>query len=682
MSFSKERRFTRNKRGGGQMERELRSTDTNSQASPSTPKRGRSTRSPARVERLPLKEVNKETTRGNTSIPSQVSVTKPIILHNQPPSELLDNTSPVITCIMQNKDTGDELQERGTPPQVGDNRALSLDTSTEVPRTAGDLPTQFSRAKEDPGGAILLVLQELQEIRKQMTSLNKMENTTASLVEQLAATTSRTVELESKVQKTEAGVLKLNGNMATLQKDLLKQDTKQGEIETKLKKLDDNFGPLNTLVQQQQGRLTELETLKKGITTVTAQSQQNIKQMNELIDTQREQVDSFNKGAKQLEKDWKKEVMAEVEKRFNKMANEKHCDELKDQAYRNRYNLVLLGLKEEEAKTTMQVIKDFFNDILKIKHLDIHSAERLGSQTDAGDSYARPIVVRFNRLPHRNRVWRKRKEIPTSGPNSKVRIHADLPKDLREGIQTLYRIATAASKMESLGGIKVQDYQLIVNGVTYQITDLESLPEQLRPSTLATKKSDTHLVFFSKHTAFSNHFPSQFTLDNQQFGSMEHFLAFKRAELSGKEDLIQRAKNVKDPVQAKHILNILHNDQQERWTANVEELVMEGLRAKFLQNPHLCEYLTRTGNLTLGEASTNPRWGIGMDLNNPEVLNDTKWLEAGNLLGRSLMNLRKELLQGREPKRLSKHPRKVEGRNNNSSKNTSRNLNTEGSTNK
>lgn len=73
---------------------------------------------------------------------------------------------------------------------------------------------------------------------------------------------------------------------------------------------------------------------------------------------------------------------------------------------------------------------------------------------------------------------------------------------------------------------------------------------------------------------------------------------------------------------------------------------MEGLRGKFLQNPHLCDYLTNTGNLTIGEASTNPRWGIGMDLNNAEVLDGNKWLETGNLLGRSLMKLRKELRQG------------------------------------
>lgn len=126
---------------------------------------------------------------------------------------------------------------------------------------------------------------------------------------------------------------------------------------------------------------------------------------------------------------------------------------------------------------------------------------------------------------------------------------------------------------------------------------------------------------------------------------MEQYLAVKRAELSGKEELIQRALKAHDPVKAKHVLNALHGDHQEQWDKQLEQLVMEGLRAKFKQNAHLQDYLCSTGNLILGEASTNLRWGIGMDLNNPKVLDQSQWLESGNLLGRSLMKLRAELCQ-------------------------------------
>lgn len=67
---------------------------------------------------------------------------------------------------------------------------------------------------------------------------------------------------------------------------------------------------------------------------------------------------------------------------------------------------------------------------------------------------------------------------------------------------------------------------------------------------------------------------------------------------------------------------------------------MEGLEAKFRQNRSMEEYLLNTNNLMLGEASTNSRWGVGMDLDNAEVLDVSKWNPSGNLLGRSLMRLR------------------------------------------
>lgn len=121
-------------------------------------------------------------------------------------------------------------------------------------------------------------------------------------------------------------------------------------------------------------------------------------------------------------------------------------------------------------------------------------------------------------------------------------------------------------------------------------------------------------------------------------------ICLKRAEISGKDDLIRRARGAQDPVQAKRILTTLHGDHQEEWDNKIEELALDGLRAKFSQNLQLRDYLCATGNLILGEASPNTRWGIGMNLSDPDVLDSSKWLENGNLLGRSLMKLREEFI--------------------------------------
>lgn len=212
-------------------------------------------------------------------------------------------------------------------------------------------------------------------------------------------------------------------------------------------------------------------------------------------------------------------------------------------------------------------------------------------------------------------------------------------------MQTLYKVLGAAKSIEEFSSAKVHNYQLELNDQIFQITDLERLPRQLRPSTLASPKSDTHMVFFSRHARLSNHFPASFAIGNHQYKTMEQFLAVRRAELSGNKDLIDKAYKAEDPVIAKHVLNALKGNHQQDWEQQVEEIALEGLRAKFGQNRQLRDYLCSTKQLILGEASRNTCWGIGMELSDPDVLDHSKWLESGNLLGRSLMKVRSELLQ-------------------------------------
>lgn len=234
---------------------------------------------------------------------------------------------------------------------------------------------------------------------------------------------------------------------------------------------------------------------------------------------------------------------------------------------------------------------------------------RLGPQPEEDSFYARPVMVRFNILAHRNRVWRQRIDI-TNEDGTKIRIQADLPKELREGMPLMYISLRAALKIKEFEGAKIRNYQLELNGEIYQVSDLEKLPTQLRPSTLSSPKSESTMVFFTRHSFLSNHHPSIFTIGHDTFHSMEQFLAFRRASMSSKQNLINKALNAQEPVQGKHILKSLKNDHTEEWNDLVPNIALEGLRAKFLQN-HLRKKLCETYPLTMGEASKNARWGVG-----------------------------------------------------------------------
>lgn len=307
---------------------------------------------------------------------------------------------------------------------------------------------------------------------------------------------------------------------------------------------------------------------------------------------------------------------------------------------------MISGLPEDENLSTYAIVKNFLKDELKIKKIDMDAAYRVGQLSPENATYIRPIIINFTRPSDRNYVWKKRNDIPQDDGKQRIKIQADLPWQLREQVPILYKIVKAASLSEEYKSAYVRDYTLVLNGKEYTTQQLETLPYPLRPSSLAIRKSDTALVFFSKFNELSNHFPSIFKVKGQTFYNMEHFLAFKRAELSQQQYYIKKASDLRDPVEAKSILNALRKDHQEEWQRNRREIALLGIREKFTQNEALLRYLRQTEGLQLGEASKNPTWGIGMTLEDKQVTNIQKWNPEGNLLGSILMQVRTEVTLG------------------------------------
>lgn len=114
--------------------------------------------------------------------------------------------------------------------------------------------------------------------------------------------------------------------------------------------------------------------------------------------------------------------------------------------------------------------------------------------------------------------------------------------------------------------------------------------------------------------------------------------------MSGKQHLITRALHTSDPVKCKAILTDLKTNSDQAWNQQLEETITTGLRAKFQQNPSLARFLCDTHPRMIGEASPDKKWGIGLTLVSPDVLDTDKWEKKGNLLGKRLVAIREELM--------------------------------------
>ena len=84
----------------------------------------------------------------------------------------------------------------------------------------------------------------------------------------------------------------------------------------------------------------------------------------------------------------------------------------------------------------------------------------------------------------------------------------------------------------------------------------------------------------------------------------------------------------------------VRNFEPEPWDSKKSEIVVEGNKAKFSQNPDLKEFLLSTGDAILVEASPYDKiWGIGLDRETAMKGSVEQW-QGENLLGCALMEVR------------------------------------------
>lgn len=474
----------------------------------------------------------------------------------------------------------------------------------------------------DPWHEAFLELQansvELRYIRTRMEKLDSIEEATSTLTTKLSTIAGKTAKLESQVEGNTSQVRDLKEEISILKDRAAKQDQK----------------------------IQELLNIKEDYKKATRKS---IGEMNDLVKAHKDQVDSFNEVSERMKND----IMDRVDTKVDGLSKDLSHTKLKSQAHRNKQNLVITGLEEDVNKSPKKEAAEFIESSLKIKDVDIDVAYRMGTPPAEGSSYCRPLVVKFARMEDRNKVWKKRVDITAEKDDHKIRVQADLPKKLREEVKVLYRVAKAAAASHNYKSAILRDYSILWKDKEYAPSQLESLPRPIRPSTLATRSSDKALVFFSRHSVLSNHHPSTFKLRGTTYHNVEQYLAHKRAILSGQDSLIQKALRAKIPAVAKSILNSLREDHTEEWENNIETWATESVRAKFNQNETLANFLCNTGKLHLGEASRNGRWGVGMDLDNPDVLDFHNWPAESNLLGKTLMKIREEIQLAREQPRAN-----------------------------
>ena len=94
------------------------------------------------------------------------------------------------------------------------------------------------------------------------------------------------------------------------------------------------------------------------------------------------------------------------------------------------------------------------------------------------------------------------------------------------------------------------------------------------------------------------------------------------------------------PAKYKKLGRKVRNFDSKVWDEKKYDIVVEGNKAKFSQNPELMEFLLSTGDAILVEASPYDKiWGIGLDIETAKEGSVEDW-KGENLLGCALMEAR------------------------------------------
>ena len=177
------------------------------------------------------------------------------------------------------------------------------------------------------------------------------------------------------------------------------------------------------------------------------------------------------------------------------------------------------------------------------------------------------------------------------------------------------------------------------------IDDLQSLVRKgIRPKYQFFWGHKPRYVGSIDQSCLSNWFPSPFEVDSITYPTLEHYMMAEKARLFGDEEIRTEILAAENPGKAKSLGRKVKGFNEETWTSNRFGIVVAGAVAKFTQNRELGEFLLRTGNKVLVEASPQDRiWGIGMNAQHEHANKPQKW-NGLNLLGFALMEARQRML--------------------------------------
>ena len=146
-------------------------------------------------------------------------------------------------------------------------------------------------------------------------------------------------------------------------------------------------------------------------------------------------------------------------------------------------------------------------------------------------------------------------------------------------------------------------------------------------------------------SCLSQWYPCFFMEDGVTFSTAEQYMMSRKALLFNDEETYEKIMSVTHPSDCKKLGRLVKNFSPVVWDKNKYDIVLKASMLKFSQNPACLDYLLKTEDAILAEASPYDRiWGVGLPEEDERIRNPRLW-RGENLLGFALMEARDNLRQ-------------------------------------
>ena len=296
--------------------------------------------------------------------------------------------------------------------------------------------------------------------------------------------------------------------------------------------------------------------------------------------------------------------------------------------------LILSGIPEHRGEDCVSIVSHVLGSYIGIPNPreGIAAAHRQGPRHG---SAARPIIVMFTSLKNRNYVFENRRQLA----GSKIWIY---PSTVDPGDSLLVNKVVTLAKTKDTHAKRIGQ-SILYKGKKYDTNTILSSDLQVHKLHSVTKNGQVQ--FLGKYCPLSNFYRCNFRIEGEWYTSVEQFYQFQKAKRMNDVEIAAKIKMEDDPKAVKHLSKQSRDFRGDglpdsEWATKT---MRTGLEAKFSQVPSAKTYLQGTGELQLIEANHSDQfWSCGYGLNDPRIDVQNKW-RGKNMLGKLLMDVRKEL---------------------------------------